>query len=245
MTGAGEEQEWDAFPPGTYGGPHQAYGTPPHVASPDYGTPPNGAPGYAPPPGYAAPPSYATPPGYGPPPGYGAPPAGYGPPPGHAAPTRYGPPPGWGWVPTDTTWPHGPDRPSMATAAAVLGFVTAGLTALVCLFILADMADGGGDPPEKLFLLGFGSALGLLVGGIRLVQARSPAVLFGSALASIAILVIALLTGFGTLYSDQIGGLVAVVVLALPLPILTAVFSWLPRVRGWSAAEPPSLFDPR
>jgi hypothetical protein len=133
----------------------------------------------------------------------------------------------------------------MATAAAVLGFVTAGLTVLVCLFLLADMANGGGDAPEKLFLLGFGSAIGLLVGGVRLVQGRSPAVLFGSALASIAILVIALLTGFGTLYSDQIGGLVVVVVLALPLPILTAVFSWLPRVRGWAAAEPPSLFDPR
>jgi hypothetical protein len=133
----------------------------------------------------------------------------------------------------------------MATAAAVLGFVTAGLTILVDLFIVADIADGSGDPPARLLLFGFGTAIGLLVGAVRLVQGRSPAVLFGSALASIGILVVALLTGFQTLYPDQIGGLVVVVVLALPLPVLTAVFSWLPRVRGWAAAEPPSLLGPR
>jgi hypothetical protein len=144
----------------------------------------------------------------------------------------------------DNTWPHGPDRPSQATAAAVLGFVAAGLTVIVNLFVLADIASGTGDVPQKMFLFGFASAAGLTVGGIRLLQGWSPAVLFGSALASIAILVIALLTGFATLYSDEVAGLVVLVVLALPLPVLTAVFSWLPRVRGWAAAEPPSLFDP-
>jgi hypothetical protein len=69
-------------------------------------------------------------------------------------------------------------------------------------------------------------------------------VLFGSALASIAILVVALLSGFATLYADEVGGLVITVVLALPLPVLTAVFAWRPRVRGWAEAEAPSLLDP-
>ena len=38
---------------------------------------------------------------------------------------QYGQPP-WAWQPAPTTWPHGPGRPGVATAAAVLGFVTAG-----------------------------------------------------------------------------------------------------------------------
>ncbi len=98
--------------------------------------------------------------------------------------------------------------------------------------------------PKQIFLLGFASAVGLVVGGVRLLQGRSPAVLFGSAVASVAILVTALLTGLAAYYSDEVAGLAVLVVLALPLPILTAVFAWLPRVRGWAEAEPPSLFDP-
>jgi hypothetical protein len=144
----------------------------------------------------------------------------------------------------DTTWPHGEDRPSQGTAAAVLGFVTAGLTVVVCLFMVADMAGRTSDVSEKLFLLGFGSAIGLVIGGVRLLQRYSPVVLFGSAVASVAILLISLLTGLSTLYPDQIAGLVLTVVLALPLPILTAVFAWQPRVRGWAEADPPSLLDP-
>jgi hypothetical protein len=121
--------------------------------------------------------------------------------------------------------------------------VTAGLTFIVCLFMVADIAGGGADVSEKLFLLGFGSATGLVVGGVRLLQRYSPVVLFGSAVASVAILLIALLTGLTTLYPDQIAGLVATVVVALPLPLLTAVFAWQGRVRGWAEADPPSLLD--
>ncbi|MDX6323686.1 MAG: hypothetical protein QOK15_40, partial [Nocardioidaceae bacterium] len=96
---------------------------------------------------------------------------------------------------------------------------------------------------EKLLLLGFGSASGLVVGGVRLLQRYSPVVLFGSAVASVAVLLIALLAGALTLYPDQIAGLVVTVVIALPLPILTAVFAWQGRVRGWAEADPPSLLD--
>jgi hypothetical protein len=110
--------------------------------------------------------------------------------------------------------------------------------------MLIDIASDTGDAPSKLFLLGFGSATGLVVGGVRLLQRRSPVALFGSAVASVAILLITLLTGLLTLYSDQIPGLVVTVILALPLPVLTAVFSWQGRVRGWAQADPPSLLDP-
>ena len=222
MDGNGGGQEWDAFPPGTYNGPPPAYETPqPYGAPTAYGSQQP----------YGAPPVHGTPPAYGPP--------GYGPPAG------YGPPPGWGWARPDRTWPHGPDRPGVATAAAVLGFVTAGLTLIVCLFIFADVIGRGSELSMKVFLLGFGSAVGLVVGAVRLLQARSPGVLFGSALASIGILLLALLIGVTTLYADEVAGLVGTVVFALPLPILTAVFAWLPRTRGWADAEPPSLFDPR
>lgn len=228
MTGTGDEQEWDAFPPGTYGGPPQSV-EPSVYAGPAYGSPqPYGPPAYGPP-AYVQP-AYGQPHAYGPPPGYGVPP-------------NYGPPPGWGW-PLDTTWPYGPDRPSQATAAAVLGFVTAGLTVIVDLFVLADVAGGTADVPQKMFLFGFLSAVALVIGGVRLLQGWSSDVLFGAAVASVTILLVALLTGIATLYSDQVAGLAVIVVLALPLPVLTAVFSRMKRVRGWTAAGPASLFDP-
>ena len=230
MTGTGDEQEWDAFPPGTYGGPPQS--VEPSV--------------------YAGPRTDRRSPTVRPPtvrrlrsacsrlPTVS-----------HTRTGRlrvrrapnYGPPPGWGW-PLDTTWPYGPDRPSQATAAAVLGFVTAGLTVIVDLFVLADVAGGTADVPQKMFLFGFLSAVALVIGGVRLLQGWSSDVLFGAALASVTILLVALLTGVATLYSDQVAGLAVIVVLALPLPVLTAVFSRMKRVRGWTAAGPASLFDP-
>jgi len=44
------------------------------------------------------------------------------------------------------------------------------------------------------------------------------------------------LVAMTTLYGDDLGAMTVLVVLALPLPVLTAVFARQPAVRGWAAA---------
>ena len=212
MNGNDQEQEWDAFPPGALPQP---------VA----------APGYGPPPGYAPQAGYGVQPWYGPAPGYGPP---------YPRVQDYGYPyPPTPWAPEPLAWPDGPARPASATTAAVLGFVTAGLTILNCLGFLMIVLAGEDDAPSRVLLLGPVCAAGLITGGVRLLGRRSPVVLFGSAVASVAVLLMALLVGFVTI--DRTGGtegLVVFVLMAAILPVLTAIFAWLPTVRGWAAARP-------
>lgn len=184
MTGSPEEQDWDAYPPGTA-------------------------------------PQYAPAPTYGPQPGYG-------------------PPPGYGWYPLPPpAWPNGPGRPPLATTAAVLGFVTAGLTILVSGALLVGALNGDYDDITLLLTLGLPCAAGLIAGGVRLQGRRSPALLFGSAVAAVVVLLLAWLAGALTI--DRTGGmegLTAFVLSALVLPSLTAIFAWTRTVRAWAAARP-------
>jgi hypothetical protein len=214
MHGEGSTQDWDAYPPGSYPppGPAQpAYGPPP-----GYGQPAYGQPAYGPPPGYGQP-AYGQP-AYGRPPGYGAMPP-YGP--GFAA---------------SLQWPYGPARPSAATAAAVLGHVTGGVTALVMLGIVVSVLDGDDDPSTLLMLLGIPCAVAIVAGAAALLGRRTAELLFRAALASIAVLALVLVVGLATLDGDARVGMLVTVVLALPLPVLTAVFARRPQVRGWVAA---------
>ncbi|HEY0125997.1 MAG TPA: hypothetical protein VGB58_02535 [Blastococcus sp.] len=242
MHGEGSAQDWDAYPPGSY--------PPPEPGRPAHGAPPaHGQPGYGPPPGYAQP-GYAQP-GYGPPPGYAQPGygqpvhggPGYGPPPGYGAMPPYGPPPGYGAMPpygpgfaASLQWPYGPARPTAATAAAVLGHVTGGLTALVMLGILVAVLDGDDDPSTLLMLLGIPCAVAIVAGAAALLGRRTAELLFRAALASVAVLALVLVVGLATLDGDARVGMLGTVVLALPLPVLTAVFARRPVVRGWVAA---------
>ena len=218
MTGNPAEHDWDAYPPGTAPqySPAPAYGPPPGSAAPAYGPPP----GYAPP-GYA-PPGYAPHPGYGPPPGYGPQP--------------------YGWYPLPPlAWPDGPGRPNAATTAAVLGYVTAGLTILVSGIDFIALLFGEDDIVTLLLVLGLPCAAGQIAGGVRLQARRSPALLFGSSLAAVAVLLLALLAASVTIdRSGGVEGLAMFVAVALILPGLTAIFSWLPVVRGWTAATRPN-----
>jgi hypothetical protein len=191
------------------------------------------------PPGSYPQPAYGPPPGYGQP-AYGQP--GYGPPPGYGHPA-YGPPPGYGAMPphgpgfaASLQWPHGPARPTAATAAAVLGHVTGGLTALVMLGILVSVLDGDDDPSTLLMLLGIPCAVAIVAGAAALLGRRTAELLFRAALASVAVLALVLVVGLATLDGDARVGMLVTVVLALPLPVLTAVFARRPQVRGWVAA---------
>jgi hypothetical protein len=215
MTGQPHEQEWDAVPPGSVPQP------------PPYGMPP----------AYAHPSPYGRPPEYG-----GATPYGgalpYGAVPPYAQPAPYGP--GWAAVPpAPPAWPDGPGRPGSATTAAVLGFVTGGLTALVSLALLVAVLTGGEDDPiTATLLLGIPCAAGLITGAARLLGRRSPVVLFASALASVVVLFLALAVGAASQDADDIVGFTVFLVLAVPLPVITAVFARLPRTLGWAGSRP-------
>jgi hypothetical protein len=200
-----DDPEQYRIPPyqGGYGVPATP---PPYAAAPGY--PPYGTPGY-PPPGY-------PPPGY-PPPGYPAP---YG-----AAP--------WNAPRVSTTWPHGPDRPGIATAAAVLGFVTGGLTAIASFFFLIAVLFGGADLPTGLLVLGLPCAAGLIRGGVVLLRRDSSNVLTASAVLSVAVLLFALLAGFMSYSGSEALGFAIFVVVAGALPIVTACLAASGTVRGW------------
>ncbi|GAB3195431.1 hypothetical protein GCM10027261_15710 [Geodermatophilus arenarius] len=216
MTGQPYEQEWDVVPPGS--------------------VPPPPPPAYGSRPTYGAQPTYGAPPPHGAPPPYGAvPPHGQVPP--HPQPVPYGP--GWAAVPfAPPAWPHGPGRPGTATTAAVLGFVTGGLTALVSLaFLVAVLTGAEDDPITVTLLLGLPCAAGLVTGAARLLGRHSPTVLFASALASVVVLFLALVVGAASQDADDVAGFTAFLVFALPLPVLTAVFARLPRTVGWAGSR--------
>jgi hypothetical protein len=85
-------------------------------------------------------------------------------------------------------------------------------------------------------LLGIPCAVAIIAGAAALLGRRTAELLFRGALASIAVLALVLAVGLATLGGDDLAGMLFVVVLALPLPILTAVFARRPQVRGWVAA---------
>ena len=170
-------------------------------------------------------------------------------PPGSVAPSYDGPPPGWspypppghgpypphGWgIPP--AWPAGPGRPGVATAAAVLGIVAGSLSLLVGLLFAVLLLSGEADAPGTVLALGLPCGAALLTGGIRLLTRHSPTPLFAAALAAVAVLVLFFVVGAGTLDSSDVAGVTAFLVLALPLPVLTAVFARLPATLGWATA---------
>ncbi len=220
MTGQPYEQEWDAVPPGSALPP---YGASPASGQPaPYGPPPGTVPASYAPPAYA-PPAYA-PPAYGPP--------AYGPP-------AYGPPPGYGWgLPlAPPTWPAGPGRPGVATAAGVLGIVTGALSLLVSLVLTVAVLSGEDDAVSVVLMLGLPCGAVLIAGGTRLLNRHSATMVFAAALASVVVLFLALAVGAGTADSSDVVGLAVFLVFALPLPVLTAVFARLPATVGWAAAR--------
>jgi hypothetical protein len=125
----------------------------------------------------------------------------------------------------------------VATAAAVLGFVTGGLTLLMDLVFVVQLAAGIASGPTGILLFGIPAAAGLIAGGVRLLGGHSSALLFGSGLAAIGVLGLSWLVALGTLSRDDVFAVAVFVVLALPLPVLTTVFAWTPTVRRWTAGE--------
>ncbi len=214
-----------------------------------------------------APESYSGPPSYGPPTGSGQPgypqQQGYGqqgyPQQGYGQPYGYGPPPGYPqqgypqqgypqqgygqpygyWPGRVPAWPAGPGRPGNATAAAVLGFVTGGLTALMTLGFLINLGAGDNEAAYLLAIVtGLLCAPGLIAGGVRLIARKSADLLFFSALAAAVSLVLIGLVGASTLYGDDATFLVMVAAIGFALPVITAILARGRDTVGWVSSGP-------
>ncbi len=215
----------------SYPGP-PSYGPPPGSGQPGYPQQGYGQQGY-PQPGYGQPYGYGPPPGY-PQQGYpqqGYPQQGY-PPPGYGQPYGYWP----GRVPA---WPAGPGRPSVATAAAVLGFVTGGLTVLMTIGFLIGLSSGDDEAVYLLTVVtGLLCAPGLIAGGVRLLARKSADLLFYSALAATVSLALIGVLGSATLYGDDAAFIVGFVALGFALPVVTAVLARARHTVGWVSSGP-------
>jgi hypothetical protein len=121
----------------------------------------------------------------------------------------------------------------------VLGFVTGGLTAFVSLMFLVFLARGVEvDPATTTLILGVPCAAGLIAGAAMLMGRRSPLLLFWSALAAVLVLVLSEIVAIVAVGGDAPLSVGVFVLLALPLPVLTAVFASRPKTRGWVDARP-------
>jgi hypothetical protein len=135
------------------------------------------------------------------------------------------------------TWPNGPGRPGVATAAAVLGLVTGGLTALMTAGFLFGLADGDDDGVYLLTILtGLLCAAGLIAGGVRLLARKSADLLFFAALAAVASLALIAVVGTATLYGDDADFILGFAFLGVPLPTVTAVLARVRPTVGWASS---------
>jgi hypothetical protein len=128
-------------------------------------------------------------------------------------------------------------RPPAATAAAVLGVVTAVPTALLAAFFLLLVLGGAPTLLHVSLALGGPCALGLVLGSMRLIGGRSPALLFGSAVACVVVLLVALASAVAVWDGSDVASGIVFVALALVLPTTTAVLAWLPAVRRWAVGR--------
>jgi hypothetical protein len=214
-------------------GPGQAYGQAPYGQAP-YGQAPYGQAPYGQAP-YGQAPYGQAPYGQAP---YGQAP--YGQAPYGQAP--YGQAP-YGQAPYGQA-PYGhpgwqPGRPTLVTSAGVLGIVTGGLTAFGSLITLIAALSGEDDAVTVLLTLGLPCAVGLITGGVRLMQGHSARLLFVSALAALGVLLAALAAGLLTIDNeDDRIAVAAFVLFAAVLPIITAVFARLRPVTDWVASRP-------
>jgi hypothetical protein len=161
--------------------------------NPSQGGAPQGQPGWGSPeqPGWGGPQQ----PGYNPAPSYSGGPAGYGTPAGQ--------------------------RPGMVTAAGIVGIVWGALGALFGLLLVVAAFGLGAGLAGLVLLIGLAVAAALLVGGIRVLNGKSPKLLLYVCYASIVIniisLVVSLVSNGGNAYSGVLGFIVPGAIIALLL----------------------------
>ncbi|SDG83838.1 hypothetical protein [Klenkia brasiliensis] len=120
----------------------------------------------------------------------------------------------------------------------MLGFVTGGLTAVGSLAFLVGVLTGSDDVSSRVLILGLPCAAAMVWGGVRVLQRRPGPVLLVGTLAAVGVLLLSLVIGLARLSADERYGITGFTVVALVLPVTTAVFAALPTVRSWSAGPP-------
>jgi hypothetical protein len=139
-------------------------------------------------------------------------------------------------MPLSRRWPHGPDRPGIATAAAVLGFVAAGLTLVMTMVFINAFATGDGDLPTGLLFLGAPCAVVQIIGGVHLLRRRGRRLLLAASIAAVAVLVAAFVGAAVTFTNDDFVGISVFLLGAVVLPLLIVIFTAQRTVSGWVAA---------
>jgi hypothetical protein len=95
---------------------------------------------------------------------------------------------------------------------------------------------GDGDLTTTVLLLGLPCAAGLIAGANQILRRKSERNLFASAALAVGVLLLSLVIGLVTLTDGDLAGQAVFIVLAVPLPLLTAIFARARSVTGWLRA---------
>jgi hypothetical protein len=121
----------------------------------------------------------------------------------------------------------------------VVGLVTGGLTCLFALLFLVASVEGGGNAATAILGLGgLPCAVGLIAGAVAVLRRRPGRMLSGSAVLTAGLLLLLLISGLAPVDSEDGRALAGFVVVALPLPVVTAALVRRQEVAQWIAAGP-------
>jgi len=138
-------------------------------------------------------PPQGQPPGYGPAPSYSAPPTGYG---------------------------AAGGRPGLVTAAAIVGIVWGALGAILSLVVTLAAFGLGAALAGLIFLISLALAVGMLVGGIFVLQGKSPKLLLYVSYADIALAILSFIISLVATGGNATTGIFGIVVAAVIVGLL-------------------------
>jgi hypothetical protein len=133
--------------------------------------------------------------------------------PGWGAPQQ--PAPGYDPAPSYAGQPAGAanQRPGLITAAAIVGIVWGGLGALFSLLLMLAAFGLGAALAGLMLLLSLAVSVGLLVGGIQVLQGKSPQLLLFASYAAVAVgvlvFVVSLIATGGSVFNGVLGIVIA------------------------------------
>ncbi|WP_448627295.1 hypothetical protein [Geodermatophilus sp. URMC 64] len=138
-------------------------------------------------------------------PDWGAPqPQGYQPQGYQPAPSYTGGPAGYG--------APGGQRPGTVTGAAIVGIVWGGIGALFALLVMLAAFGLGAGFAGLIFLVSLALSVALLVGGIQVLQGKSPKLLLYVSYAAIALGLISLIVSLATTGGNAFNGVLGIVI---------------------------------
>jgi hypothetical protein len=154
-------------------------------------------------------------PGWNPPP---PPPGGYNP-----APTYSGAPAGYG---------AGSARPSLVTAAAIIGIVWGALGALLSLIVMLGAFALGAALGGLIFLVALALYVALLLGGVFVLQGKPPRLLLYAAYAAVVLGLLSFIVSLVAVGGNAATGIIGLVIAGAIVALL-----WQPQSKQYFAAR--------